>query len=93
MIDIQICYDPFTVIPSDSDYVEDQLTEFKDKINFIYIFDEDELSADIPTILVSNTGIFKAEITDREKLIAETSHLDLVAPSVESIKGLIDERK
>ena len=89
---IQILCDVFTVIPSDIDYLESQLEDFIDVAEIVYLFEEGDIEDGIPLIKLSNTGIFNAQITDTDKLIAEVSHLDLVSETVSTILRRYNER-
>ncbi len=89
---IQICYDPLSVIPSDVNYVEEQLEELSENISFIELFDEEEVVDDLPVIYVSNLNLFKAELIDSDKMIIEAKHLDLVEESARTIERLLNEK-
>lgn len=80
-----------TVIPSDWEYVEKEIEDIAQRIELVYIFDEDEVSKDFPAVYVSNLGYFKAELSREPNIIVKCEHLDLVQESLLTIERLLDE--
>lgn len=90
---IQIHLDPMTVIPSDWEYIEKEVEEIEDRIELAYIFDEDELSKDLPVVYVSNLGYFKADLSREPNITVRCQHLDLVKDSILAIERILNEKK
>lgn len=90
---IQLHYDSLSVIPNDIDTIHKIIEPFKDEVEIMETFDEEELDENLPTIFVENLETFTYTIKDEETPKLLIKSLLLLDEAIKLTMEKLNERK